>query len=137
MAILSETRSRPVPVRLCELAGFARGFELPCPEADHGFLGPPIVAESGGLGFSMGEDAMVGAEFGTWFGATAPTCNMHTSAMTRSLVSDDRLTPTDAATVMRPDMLSPARLVIGEITRFPEIGLACRSSGPDHPRTGP
>ena len=37
-----------------------------------------------------------------------------------------------AETVMRPDMLSLARLIIGEVTRFPEIGRAYQSSGPDH-----
>ncbi len=37
-----------------------------------------------------------------------------------------------ADTVMRPDMLSLARLIIGEVTRFPEIGRAYQASGPDH-----
>jgi AcrR family transcriptional regulator len=37
-----------------------------------------------------------------------------------------------AETVMRPDMLSLARLIIGEVTRFPEIGRAYQASGPDH-----
>ena len=36
-----------------------------------------------------------------------------------------------AQTVMRPDMLSLARLIIGEVQRFPEIGRAYQSSGPD------
>jgi hypothetical protein len=36
-----------------------------------------------------------------------------------------------ADTVMRPDMLSLARLIIGEVTRFPEIGRAYQASGPD------
>lgn len=36
-----------------------------------------------------------------------------------------------ADTVMRPDMLSLARLVIGEVQRFPEIGHAYQSAGPD------
>lgn len=36
-----------------------------------------------------------------------------------------------AATVMRPDMLSLARLIIGEAQRFPEIGRAYQESGPD------
>lgn len=36
-----------------------------------------------------------------------------------------------ADTVMRPDMLSLARLIIGEVQRFPEIGRAYQSSGPD------
>jgi AefR-like transcriptional repressor, C-terminal domain len=33
---------------------------------------------------------------------------------------------------MRPDMLSLARLIIGEVSRFPEIGRAYQASGPDH-----
>lgn len=36
-----------------------------------------------------------------------------------------------ADTVMRPDMLSIARLIIGEVQRFPEIGHAYQESGPD------
>ena len=36
-----------------------------------------------------------------------------------------------AAVVMRPDMLSLARLIIGEAQRFPEIGRAYQASGPD------
>ena len=36
-----------------------------------------------------------------------------------------------AETVMRPDLLSLARLIIGEVQRFPEIGRAYQSSGPD------
>ena len=36
-----------------------------------------------------------------------------------------------ADTVMRPDMLSLARLIIGEVQRFPEIGRAYQASGPD------
>lgn len=36
-----------------------------------------------------------------------------------------------AATVLRPDMLSLARLIIGEVQRFPEIGQAYQESGPD------
>jgi AefR-like transcriptional repressor, C-terminal domain len=36
-----------------------------------------------------------------------------------------------ADTVMRPDMLSLARLIIGEVSRFPEIGRAYQASGPD------
>jgi AcrR family transcriptional regulator len=37
-----------------------------------------------------------------------------------------------ADTVMRPEMLSLARLIIGEVSRFPEIGRAYQASGPDH-----
>ena len=33
--------------------------------------------------------------------------------------------------VLRPDMLSLARLVIGEVQRFPQIGRAYQSAGPD------
>lgn len=36
-----------------------------------------------------------------------------------------------ADTVMRPEMLSLARLIIGEVQRFPEIGRAYQASGPD------
>ncbi|QYZ70315.1 TetR/AcrR family transcriptional regulator [Neotabrizicola shimadae] len=36
-----------------------------------------------------------------------------------------------AGVVMRPDMLSLARLIIGEVSRFPEIGRAYQASGPD------
>ncbi|GAB1478703.1 HTH-type transcriptional regulator RutR [Paracoccaceae bacterium] len=36
-----------------------------------------------------------------------------------------------AATVMRPDMLSLARLIIGEVQRFPDLGRAYQASGPD------
>jgi TetR/AcrR family transcriptional regulator, mexJK operon transcriptional repressor len=36
-----------------------------------------------------------------------------------------------AATVLRPDMLSLARLIIGEVQRFPEIGRAYQKEGPD------
>ncbi len=39
---------------------------------------------------------------------------------------------TYADTVMRPEMLSLARLIIGEVQRFPEIGRAYQASGPDH-----
>jgi AcrR family transcriptional regulator len=34
--------------------------------------------------------------------------------------------------VMRPDMLSLARLIISEAQRFPDIGRAYQASGPDH-----
>ncbi len=36
-----------------------------------------------------------------------------------------------ADTVMRPDMLSLARLIIGEVQRFPEIGRSYQEEGPD------
>lgn len=36
-----------------------------------------------------------------------------------------------ARTVMRPEMLSLARLVIGEASRFPEIGRQYQAAGPD------
>lgn len=36
-----------------------------------------------------------------------------------------------ADTVMRPELLGLARLVIGEAARFPEIGAAYQSAGPD------
>jgi TetR/AcrR family transcriptional repressor of mexJK operon len=37
-----------------------------------------------------------------------------------------------AQTILRPDLLALARLIIGEAQRFPEIGRAYQSSGPDH-----
>ncbi len=49
--------------------------------ADEGFLGLCIPHEYGGMGFSMGEYAMVGAEIGKFCGATALTFNMHNSSM--------------------------------------------------------
>jgi TetR/AcrR family transcriptional regulator, mexJK operon transcriptional repressor len=36
-----------------------------------------------------------------------------------------------ADTVLRPDLLSLARLVIGEVQRFPEIGRTYQQAGPD------
>ena len=36
-----------------------------------------------------------------------------------------------ADVVLRPEMLSLARLIIGEVQRFPEIGRAYQASGPD------
>jgi AcrR family transcriptional regulator len=36
-----------------------------------------------------------------------------------------------ADTVMRPDLLALARLIIGEVQRFPELGRAYQASGPD------
>jgi len=36
-----------------------------------------------------------------------------------------------AETVMRPDMLALARLIVGEVQRFPEIGAAYQAAGPD------
>jgi AcrR family transcriptional regulator len=41
-----------------------------------------------------------------------------------------------AHTVMRPDMLSLARLIIGEAQRFPEIGRAYQAAGPDRMLAG-
>lgn len=41
-----------------------------------------------------------------------------------------------ADTVMRPDLLSLARLTIGEVQRFPEIGSAYQASGPDRVLAG-
>ena len=41
-----------------------------------------------------------------------------------------------ADTVMRPDMLSLARLIIGEVQRFPEIGRAYQAAGPDRVLAG-
>lgn len=36
-----------------------------------------------------------------------------------------------ADTVLRPELLSLARLIIGEVQRFPEIGRAYQAAGPD------
>ena len=41
-----------------------------------------------------------------------------------------------ARTVMRPDLLALARLIIGEVPRFPEIGQASQQSGPDRGLAG-
>ncbi len=41
-----------------------------------------------------------------------------------------------ADTVMRPDLLSLARLIIGEAQRFPEIGQTYQASGPDRVLAG-
>ena len=41
-----------------------------------------------------------------------------------------------ADTVMRPDLLSLARLIIGEAQRFPEIGRTYQASGPDRVLAG-
>ena len=46
-----------------------------------GFLKLVIPEEFGGLGFSLGEYATIGAEIGKYCGATALTFNMHTSSM--------------------------------------------------------
>ena len=49
--------------------------------AREGLLTLVVPQEFGGLGFSLGEYAMVGAEIGKYCGATALTFNMHTSTM--------------------------------------------------------
>ena len=41
-----------------------------------------------------------------------------------------------AETVMRPEMLALARLVIGEVQRFPQIGAAYQAAGPDRLLSG-
>lgn len=43
---------------------------------------------------------------------------------------------TYAETVLRPDMLALARLVIGEVQRFPQIGAAYQAAGPDRLLSG-
>ena len=48
---------------------------------DEGFLALTIPSEFGGMGFTLGEYAMVGAEIGKYCGATALTFNMHNSSM--------------------------------------------------------
>lgn len=49
--------------------------------AQNGFLKLVIPEEFGGLGFSLGEYATIGAEIGKYCGASALTFNMHTSSM--------------------------------------------------------
>ncbi|MEO1000786.1 MAG: acyl-CoA dehydrogenase family protein, partial [Pseudomonadota bacterium] len=49
--------------------------------AKHGFLRLVVPEADGGLGFSVGEYALIGAEIGRHCGATALTFNMHTSSI--------------------------------------------------------
>jgi alkylation response protein AidB-like acyl-CoA dehydrogenase len=67
--------------------------------ADEGLLGLCIPVEYGGMGFSMGEYAMVGAEIGKYCGATALTFNMHNSSMawSRFMFEMPNLTPEEKA----------------------------------------
>jgi alkylation response protein AidB-like acyl-CoA dehydrogenase len=67
--------------------------------AKEGFLGLTIPQEFGGMGFSLGEYAMVGAEIGKYCGATALTFNMHNSSMmwSRFMYEMPNLTATDRA----------------------------------------
>ena len=62
---------------------------------DHGFLKLVIPKEFGGLGFSVTEYAMIGAEIGNHCGATALTFNMHQSSMlwSRYMYEMENLTP--------------------------------------------
>jgi alkylation response protein AidB-like acyl-CoA dehydrogenase len=64
--------------------------------ADEGFLTLCIPVEFGGMGFSMGEYAMVGAEIGKYCGATALTFNMHNSSMAWSRFMFEMPNLTDA-----------------------------------------
>jgi alkylation response protein AidB-like acyl-CoA dehydrogenase len=63
--------------------------------AEEGFLGLCIPEEFGGMGFSMFEYAMVGAEIGKYCGATALTFNMHNSSMAWSRFMFDMPNLTD------------------------------------------
>jgi alkylation response protein AidB-like acyl-CoA dehydrogenase len=67
--------------------------------AKEGFLGLTIPQEFGGMGFSLGEYAMVGAEIGKFCGATALTYNMHNSTMmwSRFMYEMPHLTDADRA----------------------------------------
>ena len=67
--------------------------------ADEGFLGLCIPQEFGGMGFSMFEYAMVGAEIAKYCGATALTFNMHNSSMawSRFMYEMPNLTEADRA----------------------------------------
>lgn len=64
--------------------------------ADEGFLGLCIPVEFGGMGFSMWEYAMVGAEIAKYCGATALTFNMHNSSMAWSRFTFEMSNLTDA-----------------------------------------
>lgn len=66
---------------------------------EHGFLTLCIPEEFGGMGFSMGEYAMVGAEIAKYCGATALTFNMHNSSMawSRFMYEMPHLTDADRA----------------------------------------
>lgn len=68
--------------------------------AAEGFLTLMVPKEFGGMGFSMGEYAMVGAEIGKYCGATALTFNMHTSTMmwSRFMYEMPHLTDEERAT---------------------------------------
>ena len=63
--------------------------------AEEGMLGLCIPEEFGGMGFSMFEYAMVGAEIGKYCGATALTFNMHNSSMAWSRFMFDMPNLTD------------------------------------------
>lgn len=67
--------------------------------AEAGFLTLCIPEEYGGMGFSMGEYAMVGAEIAKYCGATALTFNMHNSSMawSRFMFEMPNLTPEEKA----------------------------------------
>ena len=67
--------------------------------ADAGLLGLCIPVEFGGMGFSMWDYAMVGAEIGKYCGATALTFNMHNSSMawSRFMFEMPNLTPEERA----------------------------------------
>ncbi len=64
--------------------------------AEEGLLTVTIPKEFGGMEFSLGEYAMVGAEIGKYCGATALTFNMHTSSMMWSRFMYDMPHLTDA-----------------------------------------
>src|SRR3989338_7112780 len=64
--------------------------------AEEGFLGLCIPEEFGGMGFSMFEYAMVGAEIAKYCGATARTFNMHHSSMAWSRFMFEMPNLTDA-----------------------------------------
>jgi alkylation response protein AidB-like acyl-CoA dehydrogenase len=67
--------------------------------AEHGLLTLTVPTEFGGMGFSLGEYAMVGAEIGKHCGATALTFNMHQSTMmwSRFMYDLPNLTPAERA----------------------------------------
>ena len=64
--------------------------------AEEGFLGLCIPEEFGGMGFTMWEYAMVGAEIAKYCGATALTFNMHNSSMAWSRFMFDMPNLTEA-----------------------------------------
>ena len=79
---------------------------------DGGFLKLVIPEEFGGMGFSLGEYATIGAEIGKYCGATALTFNMHTSSMMWLRFMFDM-----------PNLTEPERAAFGRMraVQFPKV----------------